>query len=180
MSEQELIDQLQNSIYKNQAFRVLLKEYKKPVYLFVRKMVIDHQDTDDIVQQTFIKVFKYVDSFKGNSKFSTWILTIARKEAIQFLKNKASRHKKSIDDLTQQHIAKLSVHSEFYSGNDIQYKLQYAVAQLPEKQREVFNMKYFDKLKYSEIAKITGTTEGGLKANYSLAVKRLKELLLTV
>lgn len=180
MDEEKLIDELQTEVTNHNAFRMLVKLHKKPLYLFIRKIVVDHQDTDEVLQLTFIKVFKYVNGFKRKSKLSTWMMTIARKEGIHFLQMKAKKHNKSIDELSQIQMVALSADSEFYTGNEIQLRLQNAVTLLPEKQREVFNMKYFDKLKYTEIAEITGTSEGGLKANYFLAVKKLKKMLVQI
>ncbi len=177
MDEKELIEKLQKEETKNGAFRSLVKEYKAPMYRFVRKIVIDHQDTDDVLQLTFIKVFKYVKGFKGNSSLKTWMLTIARNEAYAYLKEKAKKQNVSIDELSHTRMAVLQVNSHHYTGTEIQLKLQQAVSLLPEKQRDVFNMKYFDKLKYKEISEITGTSQGGLKANYFLAVNKLKILL---
>ncbi|WP_430908130.1 RNA polymerase sigma factor [Maribacter sp. 2-571] len=177
MQEKELLQKLRDKECKNEAFRHLVGRYKERLYRFIRKMIVDHQDTDEVLQLTFIKVFKYIDGFKGNSKLYTWLFTIARNEALSFLEKKSKRTHMPIDMLHQKGMLRLSANTDTYSGNEIQLKLQTAVSRLPEKQREVFNMKYFDKLRYSEIAEITGTSEGGLKANYHLAVKRLKQSL---
>ncbi|WP_019037954.1 RNA polymerase sigma factor [Psychroflexus tropicus] len=178
MEENELIEKLKRKSTQQEAFRFLIRRYKRPLYALVRKVCIDHQDTDEVVQLTFIKAFKYIDGFKGNSKIYTWLYTIARREAVHFMKRKAERLHTTVDALSIQAMAELKAGSDYYSGDEIQLKLQKAVSELPTKQREVFNMKYFDHLKYSEIAEITGTTEGGLKANYHLAVKQLKEKLM--
>ncbi len=177
MDESILIQKLQDGETKNSAFRILVREYKVPLYRFVRKIVVDHQDTDDVLQLTFIKVFKYIKGFKGNSSLNTWMMTIARNEAYAYLKAKAKKQNISIDELSYSRMSFLQVNLDHYAGTEIQLRLHRAVSQLPEKQREVFNMKYFDKLKYKDIAEITGTSEGGLKANYFLAVKKLKIIL---
>jgi len=177
MKEEELVYKLQSHSHREEAFRILIMEYKRPLYAFIRKITIDHHDTDDVVQMSFIKAFKYINGFKGQSKITTWLYTIARREAINFMQQKAKKHNTSIDQLSLEAMKQLSIGSAYYGGDDIQLKLQLAVAKLPLKQREVFNMKYFDKLKYIEISEITGTSEGGLKANYHLAVKNLKQYL---
>ncbi len=177
MEEKELIEKLQNKACKEEAFRYLINRYKRPLYALVRKICIDHQDTDEVVQLTFIKAFKYVDGFKSNGKLYTWLYTIGRREAVGFMQRKAKRLNTSIDELSQTAMAEISTSSAYYSGDEIQLKLQQAVARLPEKQREVFNMKYFDDLKYDEISEITGVTVGGLKANYHHAVKSLTKYL---
>ncbi|QLE00203.1 RNA polymerase sigma factor [Galbibacter sp. BG1] len=174
MQEEELIKKLQHKNGKEEAFRFLVKRYKRPLYALVRKITIDHEDANEVTQLTFIKAFKYIDGFKGNSKIYTWLYTIARREAIQFMHEKAKQRNTSIEELSLTAMEQLKAHSTYYSGDEIQLKLQKAVAMLPQKQREVFNMKYFDNLKYSEISEITGTSEGGLKANYHLAVNNLK------
>jgi RNA polymerase sigma-70 factor (ECF subfamily) len=179
MEEHELVRLLQDPASKNDAFRILVGSHKERLYRFIRKMVIEHQDTDEVLQLTFIKAFKYMDGFKQNSTLFTWLGTIARREAVNFMQKKAQLLNTSIDELSYSSMQKLSVGNGHYFGDDIQLKLQTAVSRLPEKQREVFNMKYFDKLLFREIAEITGTSEGGLKANYHLAVKRLKELLMS-
>lgn len=179
MEEKDLVRLLKQPETKNEGFRILLHTYKEALYKFTRKIVVDHQDTDEVLQITFIKVFKYIEGFQEKSTLFTWLCTIARREAVNFLAVKSSMLKLSIDDLTCRNMELISVGDAYYTGNEIQLKLQNAVAKLPEKQREVFNMKYFDKLLFKEIAIITGISEGGLKANYHLAVRRLKELLVT-
>lgn len=177
MEEKKLVQLLQQEQTKNDAFRQLVKQYKEQIYRFTRKIVIEHQDTDEVVQLTFIKVFKYISGFKGDSKLLTWMMTIARNEAYGFLQKKATSRQVTMDELSRQRMNEIKVNSLHYTGNEIELKLQKAVAQLPQKQREVFNMKYYDTLKFREISEITGTSESGLKTNYHLAVKRLKELL---
>lgn len=175
--EEDLVSRLKAPKTKDAAFRELMGLYKRPLYGMLRKLMVNHEDTDEVLQLTFIKIYRYIDGFKGDSKLYTWMYTIARNEAYRLLKQKADKANVRIDDLGAQHMQELEANSTYYSGDEIQYKLQQAVNQLPLKQREVFNLKYFDGLKYTEIATITGITVGGLKANYHLAVKRIKELL---
>ena len=174
MEDNDLIQFLNNGNDKEKAYRYLIQRYKRPLYTMIRKIVIDHHDTDDILQLTFIKVFKYIHTFKGDSKLYSWLYAIARQEAYGFMKKKAGELKVSLDQLTTDRMMEITAETEFYQGTEEQLRLQKAVAALPEKQREVFNLKYYDNLKYTEIASITGTSIGGLKANYHLALKNLK------
>lgn len=140
-------------------------------------MVIEHEDADDVVQEIFIKIYKNLDSFREASQLFTWMYRIATNESLTFIKKKQRKYALAIDEVEHElgHHLDSAAH---ISGDDIQRKLQKAILSLPEKQRLVFNMKYFDDLKYDEIAEITGTSVGALKASYHLAVKKLEDLLL--
>ena len=138
--------------------------------------MINHDDTDDVLQNTFIKVFRNIDNFKGDSKLYSWMYRIATNEAITHLKRNARHQKLSSEEIQQNIISNL--HSDVYfEGDEIQLKLQKAIATLPQKQQLVFNMKYFDDIKYREMAEILETSEGALKASYHLAVKKIEEYL---
>lgn len=177
MEETEILKLLEEK--KNEeAFKLILKTYKERVYYHVRKMVINHEDTDDVTQDAFIKVWRNLDKFKGNSKFYTWLYRIATNEALTFLQKKKRYDSFSIDDsetLANQLEADRSEYA--IDGDEIQEKLQKALLQLTDKQRAVFNLKYFENLKYKEIAEITETSVGGLKATYHYAVKKIEEYL---
>ena len=138
--------------------------------------MIAHEDADDVTQEAFIKIYKALDSFREDSQLFTWIYRIATNEALNHLKKQKRRTALSLDDVTlelEDHLTS----GELLSGDEIQMKLQKALLNLPEKQRLVFNMKYFDDLKYDEIAKITGTSTGALKASFHIAVKKIEEEL---
>ena len=139
-------------------------------------MVKDHEDTDDILQNTFIKIFKNIHSFKGESQLYSWMYRIATNESLTFLNNKAKRIQLSSEELQNNLIEKLES-DVYFEGDEIQLKLQKAIATLPEKQQLVFNMKYFQELKYREIAAILGTSEGALKASYHIAAKKIEDYL---
>lgn len=139
-------------------------------------MVIDHDDADDLTQETFIKVWKALDNFKGDSQLFTWLYRIATNECLNHLAKKRRRFFLPINDITEELSNKLE-NFDMISGDEIQLKLQKALLTLPDKQRLVFNMKYYDDLKYEEISKITGTSVGALKASYHLAVKKVEENL---
>jgi len=156
----------------NQAFGLLMDQYRERVYFHVRRILIDHDDTDDVVQNTFIKVWQGLETFRAESGFFTWIYRIATNEALNFLKKKRRRYFLPLADVEAQLVQKLD--DNYFSGNEIQKELQKAILKLPEKQRIVFNMKYFEEMKYNDISKILGTSEGALKASYHHAVKKIE------
>lgn len=155
---------------------MLVRTYQQRVYWHVRKMVIDHDDADDLTQEVFIKIHRYIDTFREDSQLFTWIYRIATNECLSFLNRKKKRFFLPIGDVTAELSGKLD-NAAHISGDEIQLKLQKALLKLPEKQRLVFNMKYFDDLPYEEIAKITETSVGALKASYHHAVKKIEDFL---
>ncbi len=153
---------------------MLVRKYQERIYWHVRKMVIDHDDADDIVQEVFVKVWKNIGKFREDSSLFTWVYRIATNECLNFLKKKRNKFFLPIHNLGEELIGKINESSNI-SGDDIQLKLQKALVKLPDKQRLVFNMKYFEEMKFEQISKITGTTVGALKASYHLAVKKIEE-----
>lgn len=176
--EQEYINNLLNSKTQNQAFQQLIQEYQRPLYNHIRNIVLNHDDTDDILQNTFIKIFQHLKNFKGDSKLFSWMYRIATNEALTFLKQKSKINTVPSEILQSKIIDNLEA-DVFFDGNEIQLKLQKAIALLPEKQKLVFKMKYFEELKYEEISAILGTSVGGLKASYHLAVKKIEAFVST-
>ena len=176
MDDLELIKQFQNEQTKNYAFNLIVKKYQQKVYSLVRKMVIDHDDANDLTQDTFIKVWNNLDNFRQDAQLFTWIYRIATNECLNFLSKKRKRFFVPIVDVESQ-LSSYIDEGKYITGDEIQIKLQKAILTLPEKQRLVFNMKYFEELKYEEISDILGTTVGGLKASYHLAVKKVEEYL---
>ena len=146
------------------------------LYWHIRQIVLSHDDADDATQNTFIQVWKHLSKFKRESKFSTWIYRIATNEALQILRKKKNTN--SIDDETVSSLSSFLIAELHVDGSEIELNLQKALLQLPNKQRLVFNMKYFDDMKYTEIADILGTSVGSLKASYHIAVKKIKEFLI--
>jgi RNA polymerase sigma-70 factor (ECF subfamily) len=158
------------------AFKLLMSTYQERIYWHIRRIVLTHEDTDDILQNTLIKVWKGLASFKGNSKLYTWIFRIASNETFTFLE-KNKRHPDQVDiSACYQFTGSTSDHID---GDFIQEKLEKALLQIPEKQRMVFHLKYFEDMKYTEISEVVGTSVGALKANYHLAVKKIQEFLKT-
>ena len=176
MDDKFIIEKLRGSETRNHGYNLLLKAYQQRVYWHIRKMVIDHDDADDITQDVFIKVWNNIESFREDSKLYTWIYRIATNESLNFLAKKKRRFFLPIHDVANELIEKLD-QSQDFTGDEIAMKLQKALLQLPDKQRLVFNMKYFDEMKFSEIAEITGTSEGALKASYHHAVKKIENIL---
>lgn len=174
--EDLLIKQLQDPNSVDMAFRQLVSEYKERLYWHVRNMVKDHQDADDVLQNTFIKIYRNIKGFKGESKLYSWMYRIATNESITFLNSKAKKLQVSSEELQNNLINNLES-DVYFEGDEIQLKLQRAIATLPQKQQEVFNMKYFQELKYREMADILGTSEGALKASYHIAAKKIEEFL---
>jgi RNA polymerase sigma-70 factor (ECF subfamily) len=176
IDEIALVEELQNIQTKEKAFRILIKEYKERLYWHIRRIVISHDDADDVLQNTFIKVFKGIDNFKQDSKLYSWMYRIATNESITFINKRARERNIDITEMKQKLVSNLQS-DKWFSGNDIELILQEAVATLPEKQQLVFNMKYFDHMKYQEISEILGTTVGGLKASYFHAVKKIENYI---
>ncbi len=153
-----------------------MRAYQQRIYWHVRKMVIDHDDADDLTQEVFIKVHKNIESFREDSQLFTWIYRIATNECLTFLNKKRRRFFLPLEDVSKELSNKLDTSPDI-SGEDIQKKLQKALLKLPDKQRLVFNMKYFDELPYEDISEITGTSVGALKASFHHAVKKIEDYL---
>lgn len=175
-SEDQLIQRLQDDKTSQEAFKELLSLYKERLYWHIRNMVKNHEDTHDVLQNTFLKIYRNIDKFRGESQLFSWMYRIATNEAISFLNKQAKRQQISSEELQNQLIENLES-DVYFEGDEIQLKLQKAVATLPERQQQVFNMKYFQELKFREIAEILETSEGALKASYHIAVKKIEEFL---
>ena len=175
--EQAFIKDLLDPKTQNVAFQMLLSSYQKPIYNHVRNIVLNHDDADDVLQNTFVKVFQNLKNFKGESKLFSWVYRIATNEAITFLNAKAKRNGTTSADFQQKQVENLQADS-YFEGDEIQLKLQKAIALLPEKQQLVFKMRYFEELKYEELSDILDTSVGALKASYHHAVKKIEEYML--
>jgi len=175
-NEAKLLSLLKLDNSKELAFKTLVKRYKEKLYWHIRKIVISHDDAHDVLQNTFIKIFRNIDKFKGDSKLYTWMYRIATNESISFLNSKAKRNQVSNETLNENAIQNL-VADVYFEGDEIQLKLQKAIAQLPRIQQLVFNMRYFDDIKYKDMSSILETSEGALKASYHIAVKKIKTYL---
>lgn len=176
IDEAQLLEDLKSEKHKDKAFRTLMTLYKERLYWHIRNIVKSHDDTDDVLQNTFIKIYSNIHNFKGDSKLFSWIYRIATNESITLLNKNARQLLISNEDLQDSTIGNLAT-DVYFDGNEMQLKLQEAISKLPQKQQLVFNMKYFQDLKYKDIADILETSEGALKASYHLAVKKIEAYL---
>jgi len=175
-SDSKLLALFRDESSKNNAFNLIVSKYKEKLYWHIRRMVIIHDDADDVLQNTFIKAWKGLPNFKEQAQLYTWLYRIATNESITFLNQKKKRFFIPIINVEKE----LSNHLEsdtLYNGDEIQLKLQKAILTLPKKQRLVFNMKYYEEMKYEEISKILDTSVGALKASYHHAVKKIEFFL---
>lgn len=161
----------------NYGFNLLVRKYQERAYLHIRRVVINHDDANDVMQDTFIKVWKNLKGFRSDSNLYTWIYRIATNEALTFLQKKKRKYLFVPMDYNSK-LAKNLEDDNFYNGDEIQLRLQKALLTLPDKQRLVFNMKYYDEMKYDEISKILGTSVGALKASYHIAVKKIEKFII--
>jgi RNA polymerase sigma-70 factor (ECF subfamily) len=176
IAEATLVNELKNKATQAKAFEVLVDTYGQRLYWHIRRIVIDHDDSDDVLQNTFIKIYRNIESFKGQSKLYSWMYRIATNEALQFIKVKSRKLGVSGTELHERMANNLKA-DVYFEGDEIQLKLQRALSILPERQKLVFNMKYFEAMKYEEISEILDTSVGALKASYHLAVKKIERFL---
>ncbi|WP_295335824.1 sigma-70 family RNA polymerase sigma factor [Flavobacterium sp.] len=174
--EKDFIRELLDPKTQNTAFQNLTREYQRPLYNHIRNIVLNHDDTDDVLQNTFIKVFQNLKNFKGESKLFSWMYRIATNEAITFINQKAKKNGITNEALQSKIVDNLKADT-YFDGDEIQLKLQKAIAILPEKQQLVFRMKYFEEIKYEDLSEILGTSVGALKASYHHAVKKIEEFM---
>ena len=175
IKDKELINMLRDPKTQRAGFSVMVSQYGESLYWKVRRIVIEHEDANDVLQNTFIKAWSNLSSFQGKSTLATWLYRIAINEALDFVRRKKLSTKISTDK--DPGIAMRLISDPYFDGDEAQARLQEAVAKLPDVQRTVFTMKYYDDMKYSEISKILSTSEGALKASYHLAVKKIIDIL---
>lgn len=171
-SDKELIELFRNGSNRHYAFHLIVVKHQKKLYQIIRRLVIDHDDTNDLLQNTFLKAWSHLENFREESNLFTWLYRIASNEALTFLTSKRKKVTQSMEN-----IHPYTSHQDATSGHEIQEKLIKAIHTLPEKQRIVFNMKYYDELKYEEMSEILQTSVGALKASYHHAVKKIEEYL---
>ena len=176
IGEEELMFQLNQANTKAAAFSMVVRKYQERLYWHIRKMVLSHDDANDILQNTFLKAWEGIDNFRGDSLISTWLYRIATNETLTFLANKRMQNITSMDELEEVLAQNLEA-DKYFDGDEAQLKLQKAILTLPENQRLVFNMKYFDDLTYEEMEAILDTSVGALKASYHIAVKKIEKYL---
>lgn len=174
--DRDILRLFNKSNSRKEGFALLVKTYQKQVYWHVRRMVIDHDDTNDITQDIFIKIWNGLENFRGKSQLYTWIYRIASNEALSFLKKRSRMYLLPLGDVENK-LAETLHDDNYFTGDEIQNKLQQAILDLPRKQRLVFNMKYYDGIKYEEMSQILKTSVGALKASYHHAVKKIEKFM---
>ncbi|MBD5370603.1 MAG: sigma-70 family RNA polymerase sigma factor [Bacteroides sp.] len=180
IDEKQLISDLQTESKAHKAFELLMRTFSEPLYWQIRKMVYSHDDANDLLQNVFIKAWNNIHNFRGDAKLSTWLFKIAVNESINFINREKNRQNISSDSEDTSFLLDNLEADEYFDGDELHKELLAAVAKLPEKQRLVFNMKYFDEMKYEEISDILGTSVGALKASYHHAVKKIMANLSTI
>lgn len=168
-----LIEQLKNPQTQRKAFERVVKQYSEQLYWQVRRIVLVHEDADDVLQNAFIKAWNNIESFHGDSKLLTWLSRIAINESVDFMRRKKNYSTVSADE--KDGIANMLLADNYFDGDETEAQLQEAIALLPDVQRTVFNLRYYDEMKYSEISKVLQTSEGALKASYHIAVKKISD-----
>lgn len=176
LSDQNLLDQFSNIATKEKGYTAIIQKYREKLYWHIRRMVIDHADADDVLQNTFIKVWKGLDNFREDSQLYTWLYRIATNESLSFLEQQKRRSTISFDEMAPALENKIRADSNF-DANKLEWRLQLAIQELPEKQRLVFNLRYYDALPYEEMSRILDTSEGALKASYHHAAKKIELFL---
>jgi len=173
-SDKELLEMFRKIDTKSYAFNLIVRKYQERLYWHIRRIVIDHDDSDDVIQNTFLKVWCGLETFREDSQLFTWLYRIATNEALTFIKKKRTKYLLPLVDVEQQ-LARSLESDVYFNGDEIQVKLQNAILKLPDKQRIVFNMKYFEEMKYEEISEALGTSVGALKASFHHAVKKIEK-----
>jgi RNA polymerase sigma-70 factor (ECF subfamily) len=173
IDDKQLVEMFKDNDSKSFAFNQIVLKYQERIYWHIRKMVLTHTDADDLVQDSFIKIWNSLDKFRGESSLYTWIYRVVTNEVLAFLKKQKSHNFVSLEDV-ETNLRDTLREDIYFNGDDAQIKFQQTLAELPPKQRLVFNMKYFDEMKYEEIAEILDTSVGALKASYHIAVEKIK------
>jgi RNA polymerase sigma factor (sigma-70 family) len=176
LDDQELLQQFRQAATKEKAFTAIIKKYQEKLYWHVRRMVVDHDDANDVLQNMFIKVWNALENFREDSQLYTWLYRIATNESLTFLQQQKRRSAVSLNDVESGLSNKVKADSGF-DANKLEWKLQLAIQQLPEKQRAVFNLRYYDEMPYEEMSRVLETSEGALKASYHHAVKKIEEFI---
>jgi RNA polymerase sigma factor (sigma-70 family) len=176
LTERRILELYRDPATRNHGFNMLVHEYQQPVYWLLRRMVFDHDDANDLTQDTFVKIWQHLGNFREESKLFTWIYRIASNEALTFLKQRKKRWSVSLDHAESKSLVHIK-DDNYFKGDEIQKKLHSAIQQLPPQQRLIFNMRYFDDVKYEEMSKILKLTQGALKASFHHAVKKIEKIV---
>ena len=176
-TDSELLAEFRNPLTKEKAYTTLIRRYQEKLYWHIRRMVIGHDDANDVLQNVMIRVWNGLGNFREDSRLFTWLYRIATNECLTFLEQQKKRTSVSLSDNENNLVYKIKAEKHF-DGNKIEWKLQLAIQQLPEKQRIVFGLRYYDEMPYEEMSKVLETSEGALKASYHHAVKKIEDYML--
>ena len=171
LEDDQILDLLGTPATYERGFRLLMAKYQEPLYRQVRRLVYDHDDANDVIQNTFVKIFRNIERFEGKSKLFTWLYRIATNEAITFLNNRNRRDTTTLDNAQ---VANSLRADSFFDGDDIQLRLQQAISLLPDRQKQVFNLRYFEEMPYEQMSELLTTSVGALKASYHHAVRKVE------
>lgn len=177
LDDKELLFQFKNESTKEAAYTRIIKKYQEKLYWHIRRMVVDHEDANDVLQNMFIKVWKNLANFREDSQLYTWMYRIATNESLTFLEQQKKRTSTSLND-AEGYLSNKLVADKDFDGNKLEWKLQMAIQELPQKQKAVFNLRYFEEMPYEEMSRVLETSEGALKASYHHAVKKIEDYIL--
>ncbi len=177
MDDKEMLVRFRNEASKEAAFTSIIKKYQEKLYWHIRRMVVEHEDANDVLQNMFIKVWRSLDNFREDSQLYTWLYRIATNESLTFLEKQKKRQALSLSD-HDGYLSNKIVADKHFDGNKLEWKLQLAIQKLPEKQRVVFNLRYYEEMPYEEMSRVLETSEGALKASYHHAVKKIEDFIL--
>ena len=177
LEDKDLLNQFQEPATKEAGFTRIIKKYQEKLYWHIRRMVVDHEDANDVLQNMFIKVWKGLENFREDSQLYTWLYRIATNECLSFIEKQKKRTTLSLNDMESGLSNRLQADKHF-DANKLEWKLQLAIQQLPEKQRVVFNLRYYDEMPYEKMSQVLETSEGALKASYHHAVKKIEDFIL--
>lgn len=175
-SDDELLEMFQEGDNPDYAFNLIVRKYQEQVYWHIRRLVISHDDANDVVQDVFVKAWKGLDKFRKKSALYTWLYRVATNEALTFLKKRKMRYFLPLTDVSRQ-LEETMESDVYYQGSEMEKQVQKAILSLPEKQRAVFNLRYYDEMKYEDMAEVMGTSVGALKASYHHAVKKIEKYI---
>jgi RNA polymerase sigma factor (sigma-70 family) len=177
IQDTELLLQFRNPETKEKAFTAIIKKYQEKLYWHIRRMVVEHEDANDVLQNVFIRVWNGLENFREDSQLYTWLYRIATNECLSYLEQQKRKSTASLDE-SESGLANKVVADKFFDPNKLEWKLQLAIQQLPEKQRVVFTLRYYDEMPYEEMSRVLDTSEGALKASYHHAVKKIEDYIL--
>jgi RNA polymerase sigma-70 factor (ECF subfamily) len=177
LEDRELLDLFRDASTKELAYTAIIKKFQERLYWHIRKMVVSHEDTNDMLQNVFIKVWKGLDNFREDSQLYTWLYRIATNECLTFLEQRKKKATMSLED-DENRLSNTIKADKNFDANKLEWKLQLAIQSLPEKQRLVFNLRYYDAMPYEKMSKILDTSEGALKASYHHAAKKIEHYIL--